>query len=144
MYWCNLSKYSHTTMPVGVQLWRRPLWTVWELTPTDLGAESQQSQQPWTVGDSLTSPAGILQTGLGQGHRGASVLVENVSDSQWRENPSWKTFGKAPFYFPLLETCNQTRMLKAKESCLTFFSIDFWKSVCSPTPIFSTKGHTVI
>ena len=56
--------------------------TVWELIPTDLGAESPQSWQPWTAGDSLTSPAGILETVLGRGHRGAFVHVENVSDSQ--------------------------------------------------------------
>ena len=87
---------------LGVQLWRLPLWTVWELTPTDLGAESQQSWQLWTAGDSLTSPAGILQTGLGRGHRGAFVHVDNVSDSQWRQNPSWKTFGKSSLLFPPL------------------------------------------
>ena len=47
--------------------------TVWELIPTDLGAESPQSWQPWTAGDSLTSPAGILQTGLGRGWGGICV-----------------------------------------------------------------------
>ena len=140
MYWCNLSKYSHTTMPVGVQLWRRPLWTVWELTPTDLGAESQQSQQLWTVGDSLTSPAGIFQTRLGRGHRRALVHVEMWVIPSEERIPVEKHFGKAPFYFPLIEICNQTRILKAKESCLTFFSVDFWKSVCSPTPIFLPKN----
>ena len=47
--------------------------TVWELIPTDLGPESLQSWQPWTVGDSLTSPADILQTGLGLGLGGVCV-----------------------------------------------------------------------
>ena len=145
MYWCNLSKYSHTTKHVGVQLWRLPLWTVWELTLTDLGAESQQSWQLWTVGDSLTSPAGILQTGLGWGHRTALVHVEMWVIPSEERIPVEKHLGKAPFYFPLLEICNQTRILKAKESCLTFFSIDFWKSVCSPTPnLFSQRTHSYI
>ena len=111
---------------------------------TDLGAESQQSWQPWTVGDSLTYPAGILQTGLGWGHRGALVHVENVISSEDRI-PVEKHLGKAPLYFPLLEICNQTTILKAKASCLTFFSVDFWKSVCPPNPnTFSQRTKSYI
>ena len=105
---------------------------------TDLGAESQQSWQPWTTGDSLTSPAGILQTGLG-----AFVHIEIWVIPSEDGIAVEKHLGKASFYFPLLEICNQTRILKAKESCLIFFSVEFVKSVCSSTPIFSPKEHIV-
>ena len=55
-----------------------------------------------------------------------------------------KHLGKAPFYFPLLEICNQTRILKAKESCLTFFSAEFWNQFAAPPNLFSQRTHSYI
>ena len=144
MYWCNLSKYSHTTKHVGVQLWRLPLWTVWELTPTDWELSLSRAGNP--VQREITWPLQLAFSKLGWGGGTGGHLCTLKMWVIPNENriPVEKHLGKAPFYFPLLEICNQTRILKAKESCLTIFSVDFWKSVCSPTPIFSPKEYTVI
>ena len=137
MYWCNLSQHSHTTKHVGVQLWRLPLWTAkpltWELSLSRAG-NSGQREIPWPL------QLAFSKLGWGKGTWGHLCTLKMWVIPSEDRIPVEKHLGKAPFYFPLLEICNQTRILKAKESCLTFFSVDFWKSVCSPTPIFLPKN----
>ena len=128
---------------MGVQLWRLPLWTAkpptWELSLSTAGNPGQW-EIPWPL-QLAFSKLGWCGSGGG----GAFVHIEMWVIPSEDGIPVEKHLGKAPFYFPLLEICNQTRILKAKESCLTIFSVDFWKSVCSPTPnLFSQRTHSYI
>ena len=108
----------------------------WELSLSKAGSPGQQ-EIPWLL------QLAFSKLGWGGGW-GAFVHVEMWVIPSEDGIPVEKHLGKAPFYFPLLEICNQTGILKAKESCSTFLSVEFLKSVCCPTPIFSPKEHTDI
>ena len=121
--------------PFGLSRSWLPL--TWELSLSRAGNPGQW-EIPWPL------QLAFSKQGWGEGTGGHLCWLKMWVIPSEDRIPVEKHLGKAPFYFPLLEICNQTRILKAKESCLTIFSVDFWKSVCSPTPIFSPKGHTVI
>ena len=110
----------------------------WELSLSRAGNPGQQ-EIPWPLQLAFSK----LCWGEGTGGHLCTLKMWVIPSED--RIPVEKHLGKAPFYFPLLEICNQTRILKAKESCLTFFSVDFWKSVCSPTPnLFSQRTHSYI
>ena len=112
-YCCNLSKHSHTAKHVGVQL-RRPStrrlsgsWfpLTWELSLRRAGNPEQRGI-PWP----LQLPFSKLGWGRGGGW---SICVHwNVSDSQWKWNLSWKTFGKSSLLFPPLRDLQSNQDIK--------------------------------
>ena len=140
-YWCNFSKHSHTTKHVGVQLWRLPLWTAkaptWELSLSRTGNPGQR-EIPWSL------QLAFSKLGWGGGWGGAFVHIEIWVIPSEDGITVEKHLGKAPFYFPLLEICNQTRILKAKESCLIFFSVKFLISLLLHPNLFSQRTHRYI
>ena len=136
MHWCNLSKHSHTAKHVGVQLWRLPLWIAkpltWELSLSRAGNPGQR-EIPWLLQLAFSK---LGWGGGGEAFVHVEMWVIPSEDGILVE----KHLGKAPFYFPLLEICNQTRILKAKESCLTFFSAEFWNQFAAPPQSFLPKN----
>ena len=110
----------------------------WELSLSKAGSPGQQ-EIPWLL------QLAFSKLGWGKGTWGHLCTLKMWVIPSEDRIPVGKHLGKAPFYFPLLETCNETRILKAKESCITFFSVDFFEINLLPHPnLFSQRTHSYI
>ena len=139
MYWCNLSKHSYTAKHVGVQLWRLPLWTAkpptWELSLSTAGNPGQ-----WEIPWPLQLAFSKLCWGEGTGGHLCTLKMWVIPSEDGI--PVEKHLGKAPFYFPLLEICNQTIICSDPQSArLSLLWVHTWSDLfMTATGLSSFQG----